>query len=223
HAFASDAFVCTIEAGARGRVATCGGAVEDRTPIAGVEAPTALATLGDQLCAIDRRAQVVCSPLAARYSARESAPSVIAGVQNARSIAAMSSSRQATMCAALESGRVLCWDGVTTQPSREEYVATPVADVGLTDVAALVGTFDWFCSLDRAGAVACWTPDSGRAAPEPGPIIDAEVVQLAAGRYHACALDRSGAVTCWGDESHGQLGRVPTSVSLQPKPLVFAP
>ncbi len=224
-AFASHGFTCAIEAGARASVATCGG-IEKRTVVDGIDGPTALATMSDQLCAIDRRAQVVCSPLAAQYRDRKAVASVVAGVQNARSITAMpTAGSTVTMCAALANGRVLCWDGKTdlAPNEREQYVASPVADVGLEDVTSIVGTYGWFCSLDRAGAVACWTVDSGRATPVPGPKIEAEVIRLAAGTSHACALDRTGALTCWGDERYGQLGRVPAAVSLQPTPLSFAP
>ena len=45
---------------------------------------------------------------------------------------------------------------------------------------------------------------------------DDPVVELAAGSEHICARHRSGAVTCWGQDTLGQLGRLPGPVALEP-------
>jgi hypothetical protein len=214
HAIAGNKYACMIEASDRGRVAVYGDILGFRTRIAGLEGPKAMASSDAEFCAIDRRDRVLCSELT--YDEGEPLASVIAGVQNARSIAASAKSGLVTMCAALESGHVMCW-------VQDRYKPTPATDVGLTDVVSIVGTYSEFCSLDRAGAVACWIPDGDHVEPVPGPTIDAEVVQLVAGYSHTCALDRAGAITCWGREGSGQLGRIPAAVSLQPTPLVFGP
>lgn len=217
----ADRVACTIEAGKPADVLMCGLELHRRAAIPGIDGPVAIATKRRQVCAIDRRARVACVAHPDLHEYPTFAPTLVPGVRKARAIAMT----ETHACAMVEGGRVLCWTGKSnlSWPGGEmtlDYEPAPVEDIGLADVVALVATHDVVCSLDGGGAVRCWTP-ANASKPEPGPELDEEVVELVAGSKHVCARDRTGAVTCWGDESRGQLGRIPLSVSLQPRALRF--
>lgn len=125
-------------------------------------------------------------------------------------------------CGARKSGGVLCWgkntygqlgDGTRTDNPRAVKVA------GLGDAIAVATGLDFSCALRRGATVVCWGNDSdgqlggGRGGTpkaiglRPAAVAGLrDVVQIAAGDYHACARLRDGSVRCWGSAENGQLG-----------------
>ncbi len=92
---------------------------------------------------------------------------------------------------------------------------TPVAVVGLKDIAELAAGRDHTCVRTRDGAAACWGANAGgqlgdaTTTPRTRPTAVARLagaVDLALGTAHSCALLNTGNVTCWGSDAHRALG-----------------
>jgi alpha-tubulin suppressor-like RCC1 family protein len=136
-------------------------------------------------------------------------------------------------CALLEDGSVVCWganaSGQLGDGSRIRS-GTPVAVVGLSEVAALSAGGAHTCALREDGAAWCWGDDQtgqlgdggyeNRSSPVMVKGLAESVEYLSAGYGHTCALMREGGIQCWGWNSEGQLGdgtvqsrRIPGSVA----------
>lgn len=219
---AGDGVACAIESHGTSDRLMCGPWPGALAPIAGLDGPVAVTVGARTICALDRRRQVACLPYSTIHDRLSPVPAVVPGLASPRALAAGG----ASICALGDDARVRCWTGATESPGRQgerrlSFVPQPPIDVGLTDVAAIAGNRDGHCSLDRAGAVRCWSFSQEKLVDQPTPQNVGEVVELVAGARHFCARERGGAVTCWGDEEHAQLGRIPANVHLRPTPLQF--
>jgi len=122
-------------------------------------------------------------------------------------------------CAITRAGDALCWgangngqlgDGSTS------HSAVPVAVTGLAGIVQIDAGVDHTCAITDGGAAHCWgkndygqlgdgsTTDSATPVAVMG--LAADVVAIAAGRYHSCAVTGAGAVQCWGGDTYGELG-----------------
>lgn len=166
-----------------------------------ISGPTFVAVNAKNICAIDRHRHVQCISVGGHnyvYYDEYERFSKIPRVEQAVEVAMAD---HAT-CVRVDGGHVSCW--VPSGSAREGK---------LSDVTALVASDEHFCSLDGSGAVRCWMVGATSLGEVESPTIG-ELVEIVAGDQHFCARDRAGKVTCWGDESHGQLGRIPGTVSL---------
>jgi hypothetical protein len=138
-------------------------------------------------------------------------------------------------CAARKTGAVVCWGrndeatlGFTSalcgpyprQISDNEFVddyfpceASPRAIEGVTGAVSIAVGEGYQCSLDAAGAAACWGafrgPQGDLAKPvePPAPVGSlGPSKKVSVGQDHACALLGDDRVACWGDNAQGQLG-----------------
>lgn len=217
---------CAIEQSRGSNIITCG--IDDhypRGPMPGAKDPLAIAVGFRTVCAIDGRKRVACGVYPDLYEDMfDHRMTAVPKLERVQAIAA--SDHDA--CALIDDGSVRCWtnrmvETVTERVERLRNEPGPVYDVGLRDVAAIAASESEYCSVDRAGTVRCWRPIHGSTYSMQGPKLDTPVVELVAGAMHHCARDGAGRVTCWGDESHGQLGRIPPRVALTPRPLEFGP
>jgi alpha-tubulin suppressor-like RCC1 family protein len=218
--------LCAVEQSTGPNIITCG--IDDhypRGPMPGVTDPLAIAVGLRTVCAIDGRKRVACGVYPDLYEDMfDHRMTAVPNLERAQAIAVS----DGAACALLDDGRVRCWTNhmVETVSEKHERLRNepgPVYDVGLSNIAALAASESDYCTVDHAGTVGCWRPNEGSTDPLPGPQIDAPVVELVAGAEHHCARDREGRVTCWGDESHGQLGRIPPQVALTPRRLEIGP
>ena len=101
-----------------------------------------------------------------------------------------------------------------------EGALLPKSGPWLNRIKQLFGGSQHHCALMGNGGVRCWgdNPYAETTEWKLVPELD-DVVQIAAGNDHTCARTRAGKVSCWGDDVWGQLGRVPSRVYLEPKPL----
>ena len=138
------------------------------------------------------------------------------------------------VCALTANHKVMCWgsgnsgqlgDGTAAQDHRR---ATPIAVIGLADVAALSLYGKTSCARRVDGSVWCWgsvsqpllgqPPGSGLESPVPtklGPAKDLIAFSTAGGT--ACGVTKSGTVQCWGSRNYGLVPPHKSSGS-QPEP-----
>lgn len=165
-------------------------------------------------------------------TAASSVPTNVLGITTALSVSAGSTHT----CSVLEDRTVRCWgnngngqlgNGSTSPP--DAPVLSPVAVVGLADVASIAAGGFHTCALRTDTTVACWGHNgSGQLGDGSGlgtqyaPVAvlhddDADdttplvpltgVTAVAAGEYHTCAIrGPSGEVLCWGHNGFGQIG-----------------
>ena len=109
--------------------------------IAGRQDPTAMATLLDESCAIDRSGRVQCW-----VGTRESTPATDVGLTDVVSLVGT----QSWFCSLDRSGAVACWipDGDHVEP-----IPGPTIDA---EVVQLAAGSSHACALDRVGTVTCW-------------------------------------------------------------------
>jgi len=128
-------------------------------------------------------------------------------------------------CALLGDGTVFCWggngggqigDGTTTP----RPIPTMVPNLsGVTQIATGAHITNLTvnghtCARTNDGKAYCWGRNANGQVGDgttvdvlsPKVIVDADVVQVAAGRVHSCVRLTSGAVKCWGYNGNGQLG-----------------
>ncbi len=193
----------------------------------GIDAPTALSAANMRGCVVHGGGRVSCFGALHHWGDQPPPPRSFTQIPGIRDAIGVSSSTYRD-CALLRSGQVSCWvartetqwssDGRT--PVASTYVAGASTNMGLTGIKQLVGGSQHHCGLMGNGGVRCWgdNPYAETTEWKPVPELD-DVVQIAAGNDHTCARTRAGKVTCWGDDVWGQLGRVPSRVYLEPKPL----
>ena len=214
---------CTLAE--RDQSLACGHYPKERSAVPGIRRALAVASEGREICAIDRRGEVICAYIRDVYGEETATvvPSVVPKLRGAERIAAGSN----YFCAVVRGGDVRCWRarGATVDtaagPVRLEIRLGDVEPTGIANVAAIAGNHLGFATLDAEGQLRSWDPADPETA-TPSPTIDATIVELVAGAEHFCARDEGGAVTCWGVENRGQLGRLPPEVHLTLTPLVFA-
>jgi alpha-tubulin suppressor-like RCC1 family protein len=124
-------------------------------------------------------------------------------------------------------------DGSTSVPITVSggltWLETGNSELELTDVQSVSLGTEHSCAVLGSGHLACWgQQSSGRLAngevapggiPEPvigfnaqmQPVTNARAVAL--GQLHGCILTGASQVECWGDNSRGQLGRDPQTLS----------
>jgi alpha-tubulin suppressor-like RCC1 family protein len=124
-------------------------------------------------------------------------------------------------CALTPAGAVKCWGyggNGNLGNNQVQNQSSPVNASGLTGVLGLAAGDGHTCALKPDLSVACWGDNTegqlGHAPsfhsitnPTPLPAGGlANVVALAAGRYHTCALKADGTVACFGKNSEAELG-----------------
>jgi alpha-tubulin suppressor-like RCC1 family protein len=132
------------------------------------------------------------------------------------------------VCGLRADGTVSCWGlGTSGQLGDGTFssrgVPVPVED--LSGVTQLALGSRHSCAL-VASAVKCWgSNDSGQLGMGPTSsaipidvidLLDAPILQIAAGASHTCALDSRGEVQCWGAGFIGQLGTSNTNATPTP-------
>lgn len=193
----------------------------------GIDSPTAISATNMRGCVVHGGGRVSCFGDLHHWGDQPPRARSFTQVQGIRDAIAVSSSTYRD-CALQKSGEVLCWVARTeTQwsvdgrsPVSSTYIPAPASNMGLDRVVQIVAGTTHHCALLHNGGVRCWgdNPYAESTEWKGVPELD-DVVQLAAGSDHTCARTRAGKVTCWGDDVWGQLGRVPTRVHLEPKPL----
>jgi hypothetical protein len=119
-------------------------------------------------------------------------------------------------CALLESGEVLCWNGINEPDSYRLF--TPPFALNVADAVEIAVDKFGVCVRTRAGAVRCGQPTERDLVEK----IAAGAVEIAGGRDHWCAridADDNGiseTVECHGSNNVGQLGRLGNHVMLTP-------
>lgn len=178
-----------------------------------------------------------CASVSCRYQA-----SVVAGVTNAKSVAAGFNHA----CAAQSDGKLLCWGGndegqlghsggdqtcgggdagatyacnwtpqQVTLPSKAVDVA---AGKGFT--CARLDTKDVYCWGTNAGSVTGRSAGGFDATPSKVGVFTGDVEEISVAgptnATHACARRTDGSVWCWGKNDYGQLGAASPSTSATP-------
>ncbi len=99
----------------------------------------------------------------------------------------------------------------------------PVEPTGLSGLIGLAAGDGHSCAIKGDGSVACWGGNiegqlgnastyHGSVNPTPKPVDGlANVISLAAGRYHTCALKADATVACFGQNSENELGTAETA------------
>jgi hypothetical protein len=133
----------------------------------------------------------------------------------------------AAICATLNTGEVVCFNGNLgyQTPSPPVFTAVPFSafygdmtpfDPGFNNAVEVAVTLNWGCVRTATGSVVCNGPcDGTQACPNEAAVVGlSDAVQLAGGAYDICALRQTGAVVCWGANNVGQLGAgLPTAYS----------
>jgi len=123
-------------------------------------------------------------------------------------------------CALLASGAVQCWgfnDHGQLGDTTNTIGRAPGNVTGLSSgVMAIAAGFAHACAVTSAGALRCWGANSAgqlgdgmtidRLSPVDVNGLPANVVAVAAGRFHTCALTQDGGVKCWGSNFLGAIG-----------------
>ena len=122
-------------------------------------------------------------------------------------------------CAIQSDDSLVCWGanywGQLGNDNNEDQ-NTPVAVVGLSQVAAVDAGYMHTCALTSAGAVYCWGNNSDgqlgagglvdQNTPYPVTGLGAGITAISAGDTHNCAVTFSGTLKCWGGNGYGQVG-----------------
>lgn len=122
-------------------------------------------------------------------------------------------------CVLTPEGSVECW-GLNSSGqlgnNSTTLSRTPVAVVGLSDVAAISTGQHHTCALTGSGGVKCWGNNSAgqlgtgnktnSAVPVDVSGLTSGVSAVSAGYTHTCAVMLTGGVKCWGANGSGQLG-----------------
>ena len=107
-------------------------------------------------------------------------------------------------CAAVASGRVLCWgENTLIDDFGDNKLPTPTVLTGVDGAVTLASDAFPTCALDRGGRATCW----GDHGSSPSVVTDETFTSIAAGMYHTCGARPDGQVVCWGANDVGQLGR----------------
>ncbi|MEM6291826.1 MAG: hypothetical protein AAGA54_11190 [Myxococcota bacterium] len=122
-------------------------------------------------------------------------------------------------CVLRKGGAVACWgnnsDGQLGMNGKEKKHGTPVAMVGLENVAQLAAGDRHSCARLNSGRVVCWgSNDQGQIGGprsggrlKPGPVRGVgDAVDISLGLAHTCAARKTGQVACWGSNEHAALG-----------------
>jgi hypothetical protein len=132
------------------------------------------------------------------------------------------------VCAALRSGRVVCWR--LLDPSTALF-SPPRPVAGVEGVRAVAVGGAHACALVAGGAVWCWGANGdgqsgveARAAARdlpPAAVADLPpAVDVSAGARHTCARAAGGEVWCWGANRSGQLGCGPFAGGPRPQRVI---
>lgn len=190
-------------------------------PVTGLADAVALSAGGVHTCALRSAGGVVCWGANARgqlgdtTTADRRTPVAVAGISDA---VAISAGGDASTCAALATGRVMCWGwnpdgelGDRTTVSR----STPAEVLGVTNAVEVSIGASHACARLRTGGMSCWGRNAagqlgdGSVTPSFAPVLVvslADVEEIAAGHDFTCARRSSGAIACWGANASGQLG-----------------
>jgi len=126
-------------------------------------------------------------------------------------------------CAALEGGAVRCWGEGGSGQLGDRGTATrtsPVAVMGLADVAQVSAGYEHACARKTDGTVWCWGAGSngrlgnGASVDSPAPVQVTGItnaVTVSAGYYHSCAVTADGRALCWGRGSDIGTGSISSS------------
>lgn len=127
-------------------------------------------------------------------------------------------------CALRRPGGVSCWayneygsvgDGRALPGAAGDFVASPTAVVGLTDVVQISSGFYHTCVKRMGGGASCWGLGTsgqlgvGDQVTRSSPIAVTsftDVSAISVGGYTSCALKGDGHVECWGNGTNGQIG-----------------
>jgi len=221
--------MCIIKGEGRRASLLCGAAPDNLQPERQIKAPSALSARSTRVCVAHSGGKVSCFGELYQWADQAAVKrdiSLVRGVSGVRALASANSQD----CALTKDGRVSCWmgridstwDQQTHRPTKIHYTSEAPKDVGLSRIEQVVGRGNMLCAVDRDGAVTCWydnpySPDIGWA-PVPEELGE-DIVELSAGDDAVCARHKDGRVTCWGEDSFGQLGRVPSRVYLKPTAL----
>lgn len=127
-----------------------------------------------------------------------------------RDVEALTTGGRATCFKRAGEARWTCWGGDV-----HAAAAAPVAGSERAQTLTFFG--EGGCSIDAAGALACWSTGVGPGARIEGLGPVRSVAGYPAGDMsHFCAVDRQGAVQCWGDNQWGALGDGTTTARALP-------
>lgn len=116
----------------------------------------------------------------------------------------------ASACAIVANGDVLCWGRGTPEGSSAVKDSTPTRIDGIRAATQVSAGGKGGCAVVEDGSVRCW----GRTSAHPGGTTTASAINglerirsVSVGLWHTCAVEEGGRVLCWGaDSEHGRLG-----------------